>query len=173
MKNGKYNLIEVDSNGKIFSGGLVNYATELDTAMVNYFSLTGTTIAISGVSDGESNYSKLSFATSLTNDNRFESSSTAEITYKGDKTSAFFVNATISLSPATSNDTFVFGFFLNGALVNQSRVIHHTHLNGEVTTTCLSVLMNLAYDDVIEVYVANTVGSDDIVIYSLTLTAHG
>jgi hypothetical protein len=89
--------------------------------------------------------------------------------YTGRDTKYFQIDSSISITPVTSNDSFVFALAVNDAVVNSSRVIFKSRTNTDVDTISLHDTFELSEGDTVCVFVANTTGTDDINVKSLML----
>lgn len=83
------------------------------------------------------------------------------------------IACTISVSPATSNDEFVFGVAKNNAVVASSKIIQRMGSTSDAQSTAIHVVILLNYNDYINFYVGNLVAARDVVVKSLNLFALG
>lgn len=143
----------------------------LPMGQVGYFNTTGTGVTISGTSDGTTNMVAVNPETTFTNDHEFDNGGANDGTlrYTGTVTKTFHVAITLSGTPATANDLFVFGLSKNGG-ASACKVL------GSASGTQFSALhcmVSLATNDKIQAYVGNTSGSRNITIKSLNVFAMG
>lgn len=156
--------ITVDSSGNT----TIKYRLLQPMGEVDYFSMTGTSITISGTSDGSTNMVVVNPVTTLNNDSGFDSPSAGRLRYTGATTRMFHCALTVSGTPANPNDVFVFGAAKNGT--PDCKVI------GSASGTQFSALhcmLEFATNDYIELYVGNTTASRNFTVKSLNIFAMG
>jgi len=169
-----YNQIGINAEGKIISVGNKDYEISSDSGQINYFSLTGTNITITAVSDGlATNFVLINPSVTLAIDNNFSTSGSADLTYGGIKTGLFHIDATFSYSAVTGSETLVFAFAVNGTVLNKSRILCKNKGAGEIASMSMTCMQQLTKNDYIQIYVANTTNDHDIIIHTLLITAHG
>jgi hypothetical protein len=143
---------------------------------ISYFNTTGTSITIAAQSDGSTNMVLVNPATALsTGVYEFDNGGgdTGRLRYTGATTKMFHTAATISFSPESANDEFVIGIAKNGTVVTSSKVISKSRGIGETSGTALHVMLELAANDYIELYVGNMNSTGDFTIKSISMFAMG
>lgn len=83
------------------------------------------------------------------------------------------IACTISVSPATANDEFVFGVAKNNAVVASSKIIQRTGSASDAQSTAIHVVILLNYNDYINFYVGNLIAGRNVIVKSLNLFALG
>ena len=167
MANKGY-LLTDDANG-ITPVGRLN----VPMGEISYFSTTGTTIVISGTSNGTTNMVLVSLASTLStgaHDMDNGGGNTGRLRYTGATTRMFHVAITLSGTPATPSDVLVLGAAKNGTVIAASKVL------GSASGTQFSALhayIELATNDYLEVYVGNITASRDFTFKSLNIFAMG
>lgn len=167
------------TNGLINTGtGGIRPVSRLILPMgeVAYFDTTGTTITISGTSDGSTNMVVVNPTTALSSGQyEFDNggSNNGRLRYTGSTTRHFHVACTISIASAAANDVFVFGVAKNGAVISASKVLMKVQGSGDTVSTALHVMTDLATNDYLELYVGNTTDTDNLVVKTLNLFALG
>jgi hypothetical protein len=159
------------------SGGESFFDTRLMLPMgeISYFSMTGTTVVITAESDGSTNMVKAAPVTSLDNDKEFDNggANNGRLRYTGTTTRTFHVACTISIAPASANDTFVFGVAKTGTVLASSRVLVQATTASGIRSTAMHVMTSLATNDYLELFVGNTNDADDCTVHSLNIFAMG
>jgi hypothetical protein len=159
------------------SGGESFFDTRLMLPMgeISYFSMTGTTVVITAESDGSTNMVKAAPVTSLDNDKEFDNggANNGRLRYTGTTTRTFHVACTISIAPASANDTFVFGIAKTGAVLASSKVLVQATTASGIRSTAMHVMTSLATNDYLELFVGNTNDTDDCTVHSLNIFAMG
>lgn len=174
MKAGTYNNVGINSDGKIISVGILPYDTIVNIGEISYYNISGTSIVISAASDGLTNYVKINPTTTLSDYPDFSSPlNNGRLKYVGVKNSVFSVDCSISVSPAVSNDLFIFAIFKNGEIITASRTIAHLKSSTDIMNLGLHCPVTIKENDYIEVWGANLSGSADFTVFSLQLVAHG
>lgn len=147
---------------------------------VSYFSTTGTAINISGLSDGTTNMIVSAVSTPTATNlksmpmNEFSTNTNGRLVYDGKTTRTFHIACTISISPSTSNDQFVFGVSKNGTVVAASKIIQKSGSTTDTQSTAMHVVIVLAKGDYLELQVGNlTASGRDVNIKTLNLFALG
>lgn len=158
--------ITVDSSGNT----TVKYRLLQPMAEIDYFSTTGTSVTISGTSDGSTNMVVVAPATTLDNDSGFDNggANTGRLRYIGTTTRMFHCAVTVSGTPANANDVFVFGVTKNGTT--------HCRVLGSASGTQFSAMhcmLSLATNDYVELYVGNVTASRNFTVKSLNIFAMG
>lgn len=167
MKAGTYDLVQITPEGKIIAAH--NYVDA--RGKLSYFDLTGTNLSITTASDGTDNFVHLNPVTVSEGLEMFDNNGVDDghLRYTGRDTKYFQIDSSISITPVTSNDSFVFALAVNDAVVNSSRVIFKSRTNTDVDTISLHDTFELSEGDTVCVFVANTTGTDDINVKSLML----
>jgi hypothetical protein len=142
---------------------------------VAYFNTTGATVTISGTSDGSTNMVAVAPTSTLDNDLEFDNggSNNGRLRYIGATTRVFHTAVTISGSPATNNDQFVFGVAKNGVVDSTCKIIQKFGTTTDIQSTALHCMVTLATNDYIELYVGNMSASRNVVIKTLNVFALG
>lgn len=142
---------------------------------ISYFSMTGTAVAIAAQSDGSSNMVVCPPVTTLNNDMEFDNggSNNGRLRYTGETTKTFHVACTITIAPVAANDTFVFGVAKGGTVIAGSKVLVQAINSAAMRSTAMHVMVSLATNEYLELYVGNTTDADDVTIHSLNLFAMG
>ena len=83
------------------------------------------------------------------------------------------IACTISVSPATANDEFVFGVAKNGTVVTSSKIIQRAGATTDAQSTAMHVVILLNQNDYINFYVGNLIAGRNVVVKSLNLFALG
>ena len=137
---------------------------------LEYFSMTGTVITISGTSDGSTNMVKV--APTTTGDFHTETdnggANDGRLRYTGTATKMFHCAVTLSGTPANPNDVFVFGIAHNGTVDCKTL--------GSASGTQASALhcmVMLATNDYIEFYIGNTTASRNFTVKTLNIFMMG
>lgn len=135
----------------------------------SYFDLTGTSITISGTSDGSTNMVVINPTTSF-NGTDFDNggADTGRIRYTGATTRMCHIAVTMSGAPATSNDVFVVGVAKNGTVIAASKVL------GSVQNTqwaSIHLMTTVDQNDYLELYIGNTTFNRDFIVKSLNFFA--
>ena len=167
MKAGIYDLVEITPNGRVIAAH--NY-TEA-RGKISYFDLTGTIISIATISDGTDSFVHINPTTTAAGLEMFDNggANDGHLRYTGKKTQYFQIDASISITPVTSNDVFIFALAINDVVVSSSKVVYGTRTNLEIDTISIHDTQQLVYGDTVCIFVANTTGVDDITIKSLML----
>lgn len=148
------------------------YDVDFPMGECSYFSVTGTAITIAAQSDGSTNMVLVNPATSFNNDSYLFTNSNGRLTYTGIATKMFHAALTMSMSPDAANETFVIGLAKNG-VVQSGKVLCKLTTATDVKAFSFHVMISLATNDYIEIYVGNLTSTADVVIYSLNLFAMG
>lgn len=159
------------------SGGESFFDTRLMLPMgeISYFDMTGTNVTIVAQSDGSTNMVKAAPTTTLNNDKEFDNggANNGRLRYTGATTRTFHVACTISIAPAAANDTFVFGVAKNGTVIAASKVLIQCTTASGVRSTAMHIMVSLATNDYLEMFIGNTTDTDDCTVHSLNLFAMG
>jgi hypothetical protein len=159
------------------SGGEAFFDTRLMLPMgeISYFDMTGTAVVIATQSDGSTNMVKAAPATTFSNDKEFDNGGADDgrLRYIGATTRTFHVACTISIAPASANDTFVFGVAKTGIVLAESKVLIQATTASGIRSTAMHVMVSLATNDYLELYVGNTTDADDCTVHSLNIFAMG
>jgi hypothetical protein len=159
------------------SGGESFFDTRLMLPMgeISYFDMTGTAVVIATQSDGSTNMVKAAPATTFSNDKEFDNGGADDgrLRYIGATTRTFHVACTISIAPASANDTFVFGIAKTGTMLAESKVLIQATTASGIRSTAMHAMVSLATNDYLELFVGNTTDADDCTVYSLNIFAMG
>ena len=159
------------------SGGESFFDTRLMLPMgeISYFDMTGTAVAIAAQSDGSTNMVKAAPTTTLDNDKEFDNGGADDgrLRYIGTTTRTFHVACTISIAPASANDTFVFGVAKTGTVLSKSKVLIQATTAAGIRSTAMHAMVSLAMNDYLELFVGNTTDTDDCTVHSLNIFAMG
>jgi hypothetical protein len=139
----------------------------------SYFSTSGTLITMSSVSDGSSNMVSVNPATALTAgvyefDNGGANDGT--LRYMGASTKMFHIAVTISGTPQTGNNVFVFGVALNGTVITTGKVLGSS---SGTQFSSLHIMLMLDYTDEIQLWMGNVSDSKNFTVKSLNFFAMG
>lgn len=143
---------------------------------ISYFDITGTAVVITTQSDGSTNMVKAAPATALSSGGmEFDNggANNGRLRYTGTATKMFHVACTISVAPAGANDTFVFGVAKGGTVIATSKVLLQAINASQPRSTALHVMIELATNEYLELFVGNTTDADDCTVHSLNLFAMG
>lgn len=142
---------------------------------ISYFSTTGTAVAIAAASDGSTNMVKVAPVTTLNADYEFDNggANNGRLRYTGTVTKTFHIATTISFAADSANDVFVIGVAKNGTVIAGSKVLVRVINAADTVSTALHVMVSLATNDYIELYVGNITDADDFVIKTLNIFAMG
>jgi len=165
-----------ESGGYLLSNVPVLNRIAVPMGELSYFDATGTTVDItSGLTGDTANLVVCTPTTVLSNDGAFDNggSNNGRLRYTGAVTKYFHVACTVSVSPATTNDEFVFGLAKNGTLIKASRVVQKMGATSDTQSTAMHVFVTLATNDYLELYIGNRTAARDVVLKSLNLFAMG
>jgi hypothetical protein len=146
---------------------------------ISYFSAAGSsTVAPGGTTtDGTTNmikcYPSANPVSSLANDMDFSMPANGRLQYTGTTTRTFHVACTISMTPNTSSDQFLFAIAKGGVVISSSRVIQKLGTTSDAQSTALHVMVTLATNEYLELYVGNMSNNQSIKIHSINLFALG
>lgn len=174
--------VTIASNGtewKIMSDHLSSYPM----GEVSYFSMTGTTVTItnqyietpeaSPSNDGMVACNPVTIFAGMEMDFDNGGSNNGTLRYIGRTPRLCHIACTISVSPATANDEFVFGVAKNGVVVASSKIIQRAGATTDSQSTAMHVVILLNYNDYINFYVGNRIAARNVVVKSLNLFALG
>lgn len=174
--------VAIASNGtewKIISDHLSSYPM----GEVSYFNMTGTTVTISNQyietpeaspsNDGMVPCNPVSTFAGMTMDFDNGGSNNGTLRYIGRTPRLCHIACTISVSPATANDEFVFGVAKNNTVVASSKIIQRADATTDAQSTAMHVVILLNYNDYINFYVGNLLAARNVVVKSLNLFALG
>lgn len=163
--------VTVDSSGNVTN----TYRLLQPMGEVSYFSLTGTNVVISAQSDGSTNMVAVQPATSLDVDTGFDNggSNNGRLRYTGATTRNFHVAVTVSVSPATNNDTFVLGIAVNGSVDAGCKVVQKMSQTTDTQSTALHCMVTMAQNQYLELYAGNISGAGHVTVKTLNLFAMG
>jgi hypothetical protein len=176
-------LSDVKVAVSIFNDGMewktsANYDAQFPMGEISYFSTTGTRINISSeTSDyGATNMMVCRPVTSLLTRGEFDNggSNNGRLRYIGKNTKIFHIASTISgtLNGGT-NATMIFGIAQNGVIKTSSKVLNKFASSSDAQSTSLHVMLTMAPNDYLELYVGNISGSDDFQFLTFNLVAIG
>jgi N-acetylneuraminic acid mutarotase len=137
----------------------------LPSGEISYFSTTGTSITISGTSNGLTNMVPVAVSTSLTSPaTGFDNggSNNGRLRYTGATTRMCHIAAELSASPATTGDSFVFAIAKNGTVVQPSRVLQKLGTTSDNQSVSIHAYTELVTNDYVELYVGNMTASRNI-----------
>jgi hypothetical protein len=169
--------ITIASDGtewKIISNHLSSYPM----GEVSYFSTTGTTVGITlqTTDGGLTNMvscGPTSIFAGMPMDFDNGGSNNGTLRYIGRTPRLCHIACTISVSPVTANDEFVFGVAKNGTVYVSSKIIQRMGATTDAQSTAMHVVIPLNYGDYLNLYVGNMVGTGDVKVKSLNLFALG
>jgi hypothetical protein len=155
------------TGNKTFGGRMI-----VPMGETSYFNTTGTNITISAISDGSTNMVLVNPVTSVTGTSYEFTDSNGRLTYTGSITKMFHTALTISFSPATTNEEFVVGLAKNGT-VQPGKILQKVANTSDIQAFSFHVMVELATNDYIEVYVGNVSSTGDFVVKTLNIFAMG
>jgi hypothetical protein len=163
-------LTAMDSAGNSFS-----LTQPAPMGEVNYFNLTGITVAIASQSTtGTNNMAKAAPTTALTaNGYQFDNggANDGRLRYIGPGTRTFHTAYSVSFSGG-ANDTFTVAIAKNGTPVTTGTVaMRKMGSGGDVGSTAGHTMVTLSTNDYIEVFFGNTSDADDPTLHSLNIFA--
>lgn len=178
--------LSIASNGtewKIISDHLSSYPM----GEVSYFNTTGTTVTIPyqyietpdvlPTPNGGYNYmvpcNPTTVFAGMEMDFDNGGSNNGTLRYIGRTPRLCHIACTISVSPATANDEFVFGVAKNNTVVASSKIIQRAGATADAQSTAMHVVILLNYNDYINFYVGNDIAARNVVVKSLNLFALG
>lgn len=138
--------------------------------------VTGTTVTISGISDGLiTNLVKVAPVTTLDNHRQTDNggANNGRLRYTGAITKMFHVAVSISLSPATNNDAFVLAIAKNGIPNNHCRAYQKLGATTDLQSTAMHCMVSLSTNDYIELFVGNMSGARNLQVKALNIFAMG
>lgn len=151
------------------------YVPQFPMGEISYFDLTGQTINItSTTTDGNSNMFLCDPSTTFSSDSYGFSNGGANsgrLQYTGTTTRTFRIACTVSVEPTTSG-TYIFELKKSGTTLSNSRVVQKFS-SSDTQSITMQVLVKLAPNDYLELWVGNTSGTGQIKIKSLNLFAMG
>jgi len=142
---------------------------------ISYFSTTGTNISIAAQSDGSTNMVKAAPVTIFENMLDFDNggADNGRLRYTGVTEKNFHIACTISIAPASANDTFVFGVAKNGTVIASSKVLMKVATAADIKSTAMHVMTSMTTNDYLEMFVGNTTDADDCTVHTLNLFTMG
>lgn len=159
--------LTISSSGDITPGGRL----KVPMGEVAYFNMTGTLITAPGTSDGSTNMTLVNPpSTFTTTSEQFTASSNGRLLYTGSTTRMFHIAITVSGTPATANDIFVWGAAKNGTVLVPSKVLGSS---SGTQFSSLHVYTQLATNDYLELYIGNTTATRNFTVKSLNIFAMG
>lgn len=139
---------------------------------VSFFSLTGQTVSFTGTSDGNSNFVLIKPPSSLSASSMFfdnNGSNNGTLRAIGKTSRPYHIAITVSLSPATTNELFVFGLCKNGVLLHDGKIVQKVGLTTDTQSTAYHIMATLNSGDYINACVGNTTSTNNVVIKSLNI----
>jgi hypothetical protein len=163
---GTVNAAAITASGNITPTGRML----MPVGQVDFFNMTGTLTVIAASSDGASNMVAVAPATAGTFDTCFDNggSNNGALRYTCATTKYAHIAVTVSGTPATANDIFVFGIAKNGTVGTACKAL------GSASGTQFSALhcvMTVAQNDVITLRVGNTTAGRDFTVRSMNIQA--
>ena len=155
-----------------------NYDAQFPMGELSYFSTTGIPISISSKTTdyGVTNMVVCRPGTTFLGRGEFDNggSNNGRLRYIGKNTKIFHIASTISgtLNGGT-NATLIFGIAQNGTIKTSSKVLNKFASSSDVQSTSLHVMLTMAPNDYLELYVGNTSTSDDFQFLTFNLVAIG
>lgn len=140
---------------------------------ISYFSTTGTSIVISGTSDGSTNMVVANPTTALSAmSESFDNggSNNGRLRYTGATTHMFHIAVTLSGSPEVNGNVFVFGVANGGVVAAESKTLGSS---AGTQFSALHAYIMLAQNEYLELFIGNTSSSKNFTIKSLNLFAMG
>ncbi len=180
---GAVTIASTGTEWKIISDRLSSYPM----GEVSYFNMTGTTVSIPyqyiespgalPTPNGGYEYMVACGPTTtfagMTMDFDNGGSNNGTLRYIGRTPRLCHIACTISVSPATANDEFIFGVSKNNVVVNSSKIIQRAGNTADAQSTAMHVVILLNYNDSIKFYVGNGIGPRNVIVKSLNLFALG
>ncbi len=168
------NVLALTATSTTVSGSLTpSGRLILPMGEISYFNTTGTLITIGGTSDGSSNMQVVNPATALSSGvHEFDNGggNTGRLRYTGTTTRMFHVAVTLSGTPQTGNDVFVFGVAKGGTVIAASKVLGST---SGTQLSALHAMVELASNEYLELFVGNTSATRNFTVKSLNIFALG
>lgn len=140
---------------------------------INYFSLVGTVLTLTGTSDGLSNMYPVEVTTALSGTvTNFDNggASNGRLRYTGTPSNVFQISANIAIEGAVTGD-FVVALAKNGSVIQETRQLAAINASNDVENICLSAVVTLLNNEYLEVFIGRTLGSGDPTVHSLTVLA--
>jgi len=146
---------------------------------ISYFDVTGTGVSITAQSDGSTNmvFAPLGSLSGL--EYEFDdvgsgggAPAPGNLRYTGTTTKMFHIACSLSFSGG-ANDVIVLGIAVNDTVVARSKVLRNLGGGGDVGSTAMHLMVLLAQNDTLQVYVGNTSSTNDVTVNALNLFAMG
>lgn len=159
---------------KILSDHLSSYPM----GEVSYFNTTGTTVTITsqttdgGVTNMVSCDPVTTFA-GMADDFDNGGANNGALRYIGRTPRLCHIACTISVSPVSANDEFVFGVAKNDVVVVSSKIIQKMSATSDAQSTAIHVVILLNYNDHLNLFVGNMTRTQDVKVKTLNLFALG
>lgn len=149
------------------------YEKQFPLGEVAYYDPTGTTITVSGISDGYTNMVKIDPTTTFISTTDFSNggSNDATLEYTGLLPKYFHIAASVSTSATNNNDILIYSIAKNGVQIDGSKIMMKLGQSTDVTSSAMHVVAYLEAGDTVEVYVGNYSGSADVIVKSLNFVA--
>ncbi len=154
---------------------LARSAPQFPMGEVSYFSTTGTVVTITAQSDGATNMVKAAPATTGNFACGFDNggANNGRLRYIGAATRDFHVACSWSaIGSGAPVDRLVFGVAKNGTVVAASKVLQDVS-SSLAQGNALHVMVSLATNDYLELFVGNLTDTDDPTVFSLNIFAMG
>jgi hypothetical protein len=163
---GTVNAAAMTASGNITANGRMI----MPVGQVDYFAMAGTLVTIGSLSDGSTNMVAIAPTTAATIDTCFDNggSNNGSLRYTCASSRYAHIAVTVSGTPATANDIFVFGVAKNGTVGSSCKAV------GSASGTQFSALhciMSIAQNDVITLRIGNTTAARNFTAQSLNIQA--
>jgi hypothetical protein len=119
---------------------------------------TATTIAVG------STFYKVAGTTTLGHAHEFDMPANNRLRYTGAFTRAAHIGCTLSVSSGTANQVIQCKIYKNGSAITGSLIETKLGSGGDVTSTAIHVMAEMATNDYIELYVANITAANDVTV---------
>ncbi|NEW79053.1 MAG: hypothetical protein GZ086_06420 [Gelidibacter sp.] len=165
---------QIIAGNKTFTGNLIPTGRIMvPMGEISYFSTTGSIITMASQSDGTTNMVAVNPATTLTMgayefDNGGANDGTLK--YTGATTKMFHMAITVSGTPETGNNVFVFGVALNGTVITTGKVLGSS---SGTQFSSLHIMLELKTNDKVQLQIGNTTASKNFTVKSLNFFAMG
>lgn len=175
-QNADYMLVYQGSTGQHRKILVTNLPFDMASALgeLSYFSTTGTTVAITAVSNGSTNMVEAQVPTTINLNglSNFDMPANGRMRYNGTGTVYCHTALTYSIRSASgSNQKYVLGMAVNGVVNVPSKMIQSVQNTGDTQTLALHAYLTLTSGSYISLFVGNTVASNGIVFYTMNVFA--
>jgi len=144
------------AGNKTFTGDLIPTGRIMvSMGEISYFNTTGTLITIPSISNGTNNMLPVNPSSALsTGVYEFSNGGTnnGTLQYIGATTKMFHIAVTISGTPGSANDIFVFGVALNGTVIPAGKVLGSA---STATFSSLHIMLELNTNDKLQLQIGN------------------